>query len=229
MVRKYGGSSLVTGQRIDNICKLLPETPMVIVLSAPFGRTNCLYESAQGIDKSEAFNHYIALGEQESCMRFKLGLEKYGKEAEIVPFNKTGITASHQHGGHIAQCEPSYIAKKLASGKTVIVAGFHASFNNKLAILSRGASDDTAVALAIALDLPCEIYSNVPFIYSPNGNKYEKIDYDTLINMITELQAPMSKSAMLLAKAHNKSLNFQHWGGREPGTLICDEDKVCEY
>ena len=227
-VRKYGGSSLISIEQISQICSSLPKGPLVIVLSAPFGRTAQLYESLAAVKTSPAYNELISLGERESCLKFKIMLEQLGREAEIVAYNQTGIQSSQYHGGFIASCKPTYIKSRLQQGKTIIVAGFQGEYRNKLAILARGASDDTAVALSIALECPCHIFSNVPYIFNHQGKQYQSIYYDTLLKMVTQSQAPMSKSSILMAKAYAKEIHFGQWNSEQRGTIISKKDKMYE-
>ena len=223
-VRKYGGSSVATAEQINQICNSLPKNPIVIVLSAPFGRTAQLYEALSTAKFSAAYNHLIALGEQESCLKFKVALEQLGREVEIVSYTQAGIEASQSHGGSIVSCSPRYIKSRLLEGKSVIVAGFQGLYKEQLAILARGSSDDTAVALSIGLGCPCHIYSNVPYIFNYQGQQHQSIYYDTLLNMITEFQAPMSRSSVLMAKAYEKEIWFGRWDSDQAGTIICQKD-----
>ncbi len=227
-IRKYGGSSVANIEQISKICHSLPKGPLVIVLSAPFGRTAQLYESLSTNKVSNAYNELIALGEQESCLKFKIMLEQLGREAEVVSYDQTGIEASQKHGGSIASCNPAYIKSRLLQGKIVIVPGFQGMYGQQLAILARGSSDDTAVALSIALECPCHIYSNVPYITNYQRQQHRSVYYDTLLNMITEFQAPMSRSSVLMAKTYEKEIRFGHWDSDHTGTIICKKDLMYE-
>ncbi|MEC7030682.1 MAG: hypothetical protein VXW87_03365 [Pseudomonadota bacterium] len=230
-VRKYGGSSVATMEQINEICRHLPNEPIVVVVSAPYGRTANLYSQLDNKSPSTAFNHLIALGEQESCLKFKICLESLGRDAEIIDYKSAGIIASSSHGGYIVDCNAGYIQSRMAKNKIIIIPGFQGLYRDEIAILSKGASDDTAVALSIALRCPCYIFSNVPFIRSTSNQRYQQISYNTLLNIITNYQAPMSRSSILMAKAHNKRIYFGFWQpkkhkDKKAGTFIGHEDKI---
>lgn len=226
LVRKYGGSSVASQAQIERIVASLPQPPLVVVLSAPKGRTDALYRNTQAYIDSEIKNHYIASGELESCYLLQMALAKQGRESEIVTYKNLGIYASQMHGGHIHQCNPLYIQSVLATGKTVIVPGFQAIYENKLALLKRGGSDDTAVALAIEMNAKCEIYSDVEGIYQDVGQTYQQVSYQTLLGLIGADEAPMSRSAVLMAQANQLSICFNHWDEIGNGTEICTKDQL---
>lgn len=222
IVRKYGGSSLVQAEQIHSICSNLPNEPLVLVLSAALGRTNELYESSQGLESSER-NHHIALGEFESCMRVWLKLDQLGREAEVIPYKRAGIYASLSHGGEIVSCDPQYIQSILAKGIIAIVPGFQGIYKDSLAILKRGASDDTAVILAAKLGARCEMYSDVPFIYDENKSKLDHISYKAISKIVGNGSSPISQGAIRIAKENNVPIFFKRWCATESGTLISHE------
>ena len=168
----------------------------------------------------QSMSYYLSLGEMESCYLMQLALNHLGHAAEVLDYTKIGITASQQHGGHITHIDPSYILRSLEKGVSAIIPGFQGVFQDQLAILSRGASDETAIAIAASLQLQCEIHSDVSHIYNEDRTPLSKIDYDTLYAMITHDQKPMSKRSIILAQKHNLSLRFRHWSSISGGTLI---------
>jgi len=226
LVRKYGGSSLKTMEQIREICQTLPGEPFVLVLSAAEGRTDELYATATGCDEEN--NHHIALGELESCLRLWSMLDMQNRDAEIIPYKRIGITASMPHGGRIVSCDPSYIRSVLERGVIAIVPGFQGMYDNKIAILERGASDDTAVALASMLKVRCEIYSDVPYIYDDNYQRISTIDYDHLSKIVGKQTAPISQGAIYLAQQANTEIYFNHWCGKGEGTLVKNSTKCTE-
>lgn len=226
LVRKYGGSSLSSLDQIRYIVDSLPDEPLVVVLSAPFGRTNELYRQSKSLLDSHTKNQFIALGELESCLLFKMVAEHKGLCAEVVSYDKLGLTASQAHGGYIHSCNPEYIQSIVAEGKIAVIPGFHAKYKENLALLKRGGSDDSAIALAIALSARCEVYSNVAAIYNELGGEYKQVSYCTLVKLITDCQSPMSRSAVLMAQANKLEINFNCWDGRQKGTLIAHSDEL---
>jgi len=228
LVRKYGGSSVSTAEQIEFIIDTLPDYPIILVLSAPKGKTSTLYHQSRFYAEGCTRNQYIASGEIESCLLFHMALQQRGLISKICTYDKIGIIASQQHGGYIHDCQPSYIQQLLKQGVIAIVPGFHAMYNNEIALLKRGGSDDTAVALAIALNFRCEIYSDVGYIHGNDSSAYAEINYDTMYDLIGEDEAPMSRSAVLMAKIHKMPILFNRWDQEGHGTLIGENNKIYE-
>lgn len=222
IVRKYGGSSLVSAEQIHEICIGLPSTPLVLVLSAAQGRTNELYNSADGLKSCER-NHHLALGEFESCMRVWLKLDQLGREAEVIPYKRAGICASKAYAGDIVDCDPAYIQSVLDKGIIAIVPGFQGIYEDSLAILKRGSSDDTAVMLAAKLGARCEMYSNVPYIYDENQSQLHRISYLDISRIVGNGSAPISQGAIRIARENDLAIHFRRWCATGQGTLICND------
>lgn len=222
IVRKYGGSSLTTAEQIHEICSSLPNEPIVLVLSAPKGRTDELYSSSEGLKLCEK-NHHLALGEFESCMRVWLKLDQLGMDAEVIPYKRAGIVASEPHGGDIVDCDPSYIKSILDRGTVAIVPGFQGIYEDALAILKRGASDDTAVILAAKLGARCEMYSDVPYIYDENKSRLTHISYDAISRIVGNGCSPVSQGAIRIANENRVVIHFRRWCMQEQGTIIGEE------
>ena len=155
-------------------------------------------------------------------------LDMQNRDAEIIPYKRIGITASKPHGGRIVSCDPSYIRSVLERGVIAIVPGFQGVYDNKIAILERGASDDTAVAIASMLKVRCEIYSDVPYIYDDNYQRISTIDYNDLSKIVGKQTAPISQGAISLAQQANTEIYFNHWCGKGEGTLVKNSTKCTE-
>lgn len=222
LVRKYGGSSLASAKQILQIAKLIPEQPQVIVVSAPYGRTNELYRviSEMNCTDIDVCNQLLALGEKESCLSLQMALQHYGKSCRIMTEEDTGIKVDQRQNGRIIQCHPEGIKYFLAKEEICIVPGFQAQdLAGQRATLNRGGSDDTAVALALALGLECHIFSNVDCIYDQDKNSLGVIGYDGLLELI-EQEAPMSTRSIDMAKQGNIGIWFKHWSEQSRGTFI---------
>ena len=95
----------------------------MIGLSAPYGRTNALYDALKGVGAtaSTSMNHCLSLGELESCYLMQSALHHVGHGARVLNHLQIGIEASALHGGYIAHVDPSFILSVLESGTTAIV------------------------------------------------------------------------------------------------------------
>lgn len=223
IVRKYGGSSLRSIEQINKISEGIRQ-PQVLVLSAQQGHTDLLFKQASVFKHATQAdkNKYIAQGENNACLLMQLALQHKGLKAIIVDFQNLGLKADCIFEGQIISACSRYIRQKVEEGFVVIVPGFQAEYQGQLAILKRGASDDTAIALAIALNYPCEINSDVAFIHDQNANNLHAIGYDDLLKLITPDNAPMSYSGILMAKAAKLNISFKHWGKADSGTKITE-------
>lgn len=210
-VKKYGGSSLDTVDKIKHIASEV-QVGDIIVLSAAAGRTDSLVSTALLLGGDEAARkHLIALGEQESCLKIQLALSNMGFDARIIPWDSIGLTVEYC-GGPVIACEPTLIQSYLEQGVIPIVPGFQALLpSGQLALLSRGGSDETAVAIAGALQAQCIIHSDVSRIYDHNQQAVDQISYQQLLQLIGPSQAPMSVNAINLAMHIGCEIQFRHW------------------
>lgn len=216
IVRKYGGSSLCNLAQFESIANCLPKEGCVLVLSAPYGLTDTLTRLSEGLDDDQR-NQLLSTGEMKSVATMQRILEKKGISHQALNYQEIGLTASSLFGGEIISQEVSFIQSLLKKKQVVIVPGFVATYKGKLAILKRGGSDDTAIALSIALNASLEIFSDVDAIYD-QGRPLANISYDRLMDIIQN-ERPMSFSSIKMAKAHQLRILFQHWQG-SLGTII---------
>lgn len=221
IVRKYGGSSLVTSAQLMHICHHLPSEPIAIVLSAKKGHTDQLYESGKGLPLG-LLNQHLALGEYQSCRRLWLMLESMNRKAEIMTYKNIGLISNQLHGGEIIDCQPHAIQMVLSRGKIALIPGFQASYLGQLAILKRGASDDTCVMLAAKMDAKCEMYTDVSYIYSDEKEPLRKVSYDRVSEIVGTGCSPISQGAIKIAREYGIVIHFSHWQAAESGTLIAD-------
>jgi aspartate kinase len=118
----------------------------------------------------------------------------------------------------------------------VLVAGFQglSDESKDVTTLGRGGSDATAVALAAALGAACEIYSDVPGVYTadprivPDARKLAAISYEEML----ELSAAGAKVLMLrsveLARNHGVRVHTRSTFSDEEGTWILPAEDVVE-
>jgi aspartate kinase len=146
--------------------------PVVIVVSAMGNTTSELIERARQVSLSpprRELDVLLSSGERMSTALLAMALQELGSSAISLTGPQGGILTDDQHtSASIVDVRPGRVAKELASGKIVIVAGFQGlSPIGEVTTLGRGGSDTTAVALAGALDAErCEIYSDVPGVYT---------------------------------------------------------------
>jgi len=177
VIQKYGGSSLSTIDKIDQVAGLVAEKhqlghPMVVVVSACGNTTDKLAQLAYevgGADAARETDQLLATGECVSAALLAMALNKLGVPAVSLTGGQAGIFATGKHGsGYISTIEADRVIRLLDEGKIAVVAGFQGiNSDGDVITLGRGGSDTTAVALAAKLQAGrCEIYTDVDGVHT---------------------------------------------------------------
>ncbi len=204
IVRKFGGSSLATPERIKTIAKNIRElrdyygengVNIVVVVSAMGGTTNELLRLASQVSKQpkqRELDMLLTTGERISMSLMAMALEDEGVPAISFTGSQSGILTDTSHTrAKIVQIKGFRINDELDKGKVVVVAGFQGvSSDKEVTTLGRGGSDTTAVALSAFLkaDL-CEIYTDVEGVYTadprivPSAKFIKRCTYDEMMEM----------------------------------------------
>ena len=177
IVQKYGGSSLSSLDRIRLVAEKIVRSAeggrrVAVVVSAMGNTTSELLERAQQVSASpprRELDVLLSSGERVSTALLAMALQEVGSGAISLTGPQSGILTDERHtSASIIEVRPDRVAKELASGRVVIVAGFQGlSPRGEVTTLGRGGSDTTAVALAGALGAErCEVYSDVPGVFT---------------------------------------------------------------
>ena len=105
------------------------------------------------------------------------------------------------------------IVDALDAHKIVLVAGFQGFSRDTMDIttLGRGGTDATAVALASALDATCEIYSDVPGVFTadprivPDARKLDIVSYEEMLEMAASGAKVLMLRAVEIARGARRS------------------------
>ena len=173
-------------------------TPVVVV-SAFDWATDKLSQFAAYISPDPKPREYARLlmsGELRANAGLSITLEAVGIPARSMTGGEAGImTASGPIEGMISTIHIGHILQLLEKRIVPVVAGFQGYYHDpvedrdEVSILGRGGSNQTAVALADALEQPeCTMLSNVDGIYDKDPNAYddaEKIDEVTAEELLT--------------------------------------------
>ena len=95
--------------------------------------------------------------------------------------------------------------------------------------LGRGGTDATAVALAAALGAACEIYSDVPGVFTadprlvPAARKLPRISYDEMLEMSASGAKVLMLRSVELARNHGVRVHARSTFSDEEGTWIGEE------
>jgi aspartate kinase len=124
----------------------------------------------------------------------------------------------------------------LSNGRVPIIAGFQGTTEDQeIVTLGRGASDTTAVALAIALQAArCENCKEVEGVYTadprivPAARRLKDITYEEMLEMATQGSQVMHNRAVELASVYNLPILVTSSMVDSPGTLIRGEGEMEE-
>ena len=168
LVRKYGGSSLASVERIRTVAADIRAArdagfALVTVVSA-MGRTTdeleALARQASPTPPRRELDMLLSVGERIAMSLLSMALADADCPAISFTGSQCGIITDTSHtDARILEVRGERVRDALARGYTVVVAGFQGvSLEKEITTLGRGGSDTTAVALAAALGaVRCEI------------------------------------------------------------------------
>lgn len=241
IVQKYGGTSVGTLERIEEVAKRVIETKkagndVVVVVSAMSGVTNKLIEYAEYFTKNEPcsadMDMLLSSGERVTSALLSIALNEKGYSSIAMSGRAAGIlTDSTYTKARIISIDNSNMKKAIGEGKIVVLAGFQGvDANGYVTTLGRGGSDLSAVAIAGALNADlCEIYTDVDGVYTtdpriePKAKKLEKISYDEMLELASMGAKVLQNRSVELAKKLNVSLVTRSSFNNNEGTLITGE------
>ena len=200
IVHKYGGTSMGSVERIQNVAKRVAKWmkaghQVVVVPSAMSGETNRLLGLAKEINSNpdpRELDQIASTGEQVSSGLLALALQSQGVPAVSYAGWQVVIkTDSAYTKARIQGIDGEKVHKDLDAGKAVVITGFQGvdEFGN-ITTLGRGGSDTSAVAIAAALDADeCLIYTDVDGVYTTDprvcedARRLDKITFEEMLEM----------------------------------------------
>jgi len=243
IVQKYGGTSVGTLERIENVAARAIEAKksgadVVVVVSAMSGVTNQLVEYAEHYTKAPdgvAMDMLLSSGERVTCALLTIALINLGYPAVGLSGRLAGIITDSVHTkARIEAIDTKRMKEELKAGKIVVVAGFQGiDEKGDVTTLGRGGSDLSAVAIAGALDADlCEIYTDVDGVYTtdpriePKAKKLDKISYDEMLELASLGAKVLQNRSVELAKKLNVNLVTRSSFNHNEGTLITKEENM---
>lgn len=243
IVQKYGGTSVGTLERIENVAARAIEAKksgadVVVVVSAMSGVTNQLVEYAEHYTKAPdgvAMDMLLSSGERVTCALLTIALINLGYPAVGLSGRLAGIITDSVHTkARIETIDTKRMKEELKAGKIVVVAGFQGiDEKGDVTTLGRGGSDLSAVAIAGALDADlCEIYTDVDGVYTtdpriePKAKKLDKISYDEMLELASLGAKVLQNRSVELAKKLNVNLVTRSSFNHNEGTLITKEESM---
>jgi aspartate kinase len=197
LVRKYGGSSLASVQRIKTVAQSIRAARdsgyrMVVVVSA-MGQTtdelNELAAQAHPQPPRRELDMLLSVGERITMSLLSMALDAEDCPAISFTGSQCGIITDTSHSdARILEVKGDRVRQALEQGSVVVVAGYQGvSLEKEITTLGRGGSDTTAVALAAALGaVRCEILKDVDGVLSAdpkrvNGpHKHDHLTWDQM-------------------------------------------------
>ena len=133
IVQKYGGTSVGTVDRIQEVAKKVINYrqqghDLVVVVSAMSGETNRLIELAKQLNdhpRGRELDVLLSTGEQVTIALLCMALEQMGMPAVSYTGSQVRILTDNTHNkARIMEIDDGKIGDDLKQGKVVVVAGF---------------------------------------------------------------------------------------------------------
>ena len=246
IVQKYGGTSVGTVERIQNVAKRVKKyrdagNQVVVVVSAMSGETNRLIGLAGEISSNppaRELDVLVTTGEQVTIALLAMALQELGCDARSYTGAQVRILTDNAHGkARINDIDDTRVRADLNAGRVVVVAGFQGvDEQGNITTLGRGGSDTTAVAMAAALKADeCQIFTDVDGVYTtdprvePKARKLDRITFEEMLEMASLGSKVLQIRSVEFAGKYNVPLrvlsSFEEGG---EGTLITFEEDGVE-
>ena len=242
IVKKFGGSSVATTEKIMNVAKRVlgekkPGDQIVMVVSAMGDTTDDLIALANGINKdpyqyTREMDMLLTTGEQQSIALLAMAFKTLGQPAVSLTGPMAGMKTNSVHTkGRIVDIQPERVHAELDKGNIVVVAGFQgADESGDPVTLGRGGSDTSAVALAGALKADtCEIFTDVDGVYSadprivPGARKMKEITYNEMLEMARLGAGVMQPRSVEMGAYFHIPIHVRSTFTTKPGTIIRED------
>ena len=237
VVQKYGGSSLADSHRVRAAARRIAHCAqegmqVIVVVSAQADTTDHLIANAQSVNPKGSLREmdaYLSAGEQLSAALMAMALEDLGCKAVSLTGWQAGLLTDNTYGNaRTCMLQNQRIRQELDAGNIVVVAGFQGVDDcDNITTLGRGGSDTTAVALAAFLQADlCQIYTDVDGVYDkdprrfPAAVRYDRLDYDTMLQMARNGAQVLHDRCVELAQAHGVKIQVLSSFRDGAGTMI---------
>ena len=245
IVQKYGGSSVGTLDRLQQVSKKIiaakqQRHDVVVVVSAMYGETDRLIQLAYTLTPTPHPRDYdmlISVGEQVAMALLSMTLNAQGYAACCFTGAQIGLYTDNAHmHARIMRVETAVIRRALDAGHIIVVAGFQGvTETGDITTLGRGGSDATAVALAVALGAEeCQIYTDVKGVYTtdphvlPEARLLPQISFAEMLEMSGAGSKVLQQYAVALASRHAMPIRVLSTFVEEQGTMVLAEEHIMQ-
>ena len=237
VVMKFGGSSVADPEKIRLVAKRFVDARrdglrVVGTVSAMGKTTDTLISLAEEVSDQphpRELDMLLSTGERIACALVAMAINDLGEEAVSLTGSQAGILTDNAHNkAKIREIRADRVRAALDDGKIVLVAGFQGFSRDTMDVttLGRGGTDATAVALAAALGAACEIYSDVPGVFTadprivPDARKLPVISYEEMLEMSASGAQVLMLRAVELARNHGVRIHARSTFSDEEGTWV---------
>ena len=243
VVMKFGGSSVADPDKIRHVARRLvearePGQRVVATVSAMGDTTDGLVDLARQVSPEphpRELDMLLSTGERIACALVAMAVHDLGYEAVSFTGSQAGIITDPVHTkAKIREITPVRVLEALDRGRIVLVAGFQGFSRDTMDIttLGRGGTDATAVALAAALGASCEIYSDVPGVFTadprivPEARKLAQVSYEEMLEMAASGAKVLMLRAVELARSQGVRIHARSTFSDEDGTWVEDGESL---
>ncbi len=239
IVQKYGGSSVADTTKIKKIAEKLSErikqgNQLVVVVSAMGKTTDNLIKTAKEITENivpRELDMLLTTGEQVTAALLSIALNDIGiKSKSLNAFQLEILTTDDFNAARIKNLKVEKIENLLKEFDAIIVTGFQGiTEEGEITTLGRGGSDTSAVALSAAMNVDCEIYSDVAGIYTtdprihPNAKKLKNVAYDEMLEMSSLGAKVLHSRSVEIAKKYNIKIYCGSTFSDEEGSFVVED------
>lgn len=245
IVQKYGGTSVGTPERIQNVAKRIKSyhdkgQQVAVIVSAMGHTTDELVDLAAKISSNppkREMDMLLSTGEQISTALLAMALWEIGVPATSFTGSQIKLlTDGNFSNAKIKMIDRSRIDSALNEGKVVIIAGFQGiDAEENITTLGRGGSDTSAVAVAAILGAKeCEIYTDVDGVYTadprvvPSAKKHKQITYEEMLELASLGAGVLHSRSVELGMNYDVVIHVRSSFNDNIGTLVVSEDKIME-
>lgn len=239
VVQKYGGSSLQDRERLEKVAEKilrpLREGKKVLTVVSAMGKT-----TQQLIDLSRSVTNHpppreldmlLTTGEQVSASLLCMVLAEKGVKCRSLNAFQAGIITDNVHNrARIKTIDNERLLRWITEYEVLVITGFQGiTDQGDLTTLGRGGSDTTAVALAASLGSSCEIYSDVPGVFTvdpkryPSARKLTHISYDEMLEMARTGSKVLHDRSVEIAKKFKVPLTCASSFSEEEGSRVIED------
>jgi aspartate kinase len=242
-VVKFGGTSLGDEARVRRAARRVAALfrageGVAVVVSAMSRTTDRLLGLVADVSKGGATpsareaDRILATGEDLSAALLAAALTSVGVPARSLRGGEAGVAVGGEHGaGEILGVDPRTLCGLIREGVVPVVSGFQGTRRDgETVTLARGGSDTSAVALAAALAVPCDIVTDVAAVYDrdpasdPGARPFASLTHEELLSLAESGARVVALEAARLAAERGVPLHVYGWdepvSGAVGGTTV---------